>query len=398
MRIVAAGRPALLTYCTNVHPADDLAQLERALGETTSGVARAVARGAPFGLGLRLGEAQLRELVCDDRAAARFDALLAAHRFFVFTLNGFPQVGFHARRVKEAVYRPDWTEASRGRYTLDLARRLAAWLPADDRFGTISTLPVGWRADVSGRLDLAVREIWRLVAGLARLEAEHGAWIMACLEPEPGCAVETIADLVGFVDVVRRAERPEGLRGARGDALLGRHVGVCYDLCHQAVVFADPEEDVAALREAGIPVGKVQISNGLRLPFADATGLGPLLRCDEERFLHQVVIQDARSGALGRFTDLPDVARAAASGGIGGAGEARCHFHVPIDAESFPPLLTTRSHLERALAAVLRGSDVRHFEVETYTFDVLPDAIRSGGLEALLVREIGFARDLLARG
>jgi sugar phosphate isomerase/epimerase len=391
MRITAASRSALLSYCTNLHPADDLDSLARALEETTADVARSAAPDSEFGLGLRLGEDHVREL-SQGAARARFEELLARHRFFVFTINGFAQCRFHERRVKHGVYLPDWTDPSRARYTLELARLLARWVPKDDPFGTISTLPIAWRAHDASLLERAAAGIASVASSLAALEQESGVRIMLCIEPEPGCAVETIGELVEFFenDLLRRRRDQEDV--------LRRYVGACYDACHQAVLFADPEADLAALSAAGISVGKVQISNALRLRYPDPRGLRTLTGCAEERFLHQVALR--RPGHLAdlRFDDLPDLEAAVGRGEIAGPGEARCHFHVPVYAEAFPPLETTRDDLVRALAAVLRQSDVRHFEVETYTFTVLPDRLRTAPLRAQLLREIDFARSALGSG
>jgi hypothetical protein len=393
MRITAGTRRASLTYCTNLHTADDLASLEDALARTTATVARAVAPGAEFGLGLRLGEEQAHELTTNAESRARFDDVLARHRLRPFTINGFAQGRFHERRVKEAVYRPDWTDPARTRYTVALARLLASWLPADDRFGTISTLPLWWRDDANAGPAAAAVQLWTLVGELAAIEQDGGARIMACLEPEPGCAIETIPELVAFYEGSLLRAPPPGLEGGRGEALLRRHLGVCYDACHQAVLFADPVADLVDLRAAGIEVGKVQVSSALKLRFSGAGSLEPLLACDEDRFLHQVAVRTPGRPDL-RFRDLPELRSALGAGGFGG-GEARCHFHVPIYAESFPPLETTRAELLRTLDAARRLSGAVHFEVETYTFHVLPEALRGAPVEDHLVREIEFARTAL---
>jgi sugar phosphate isomerase/epimerase len=396
MRITDAARPAYLTYCTNVHPADDLSSLATVLDTTTANVARTVARGRDFGLGLRLGAEQARELMGNPASRARFEEVLARHRFFVFTINGFPQARFHETRVKDAVYRPNWTDPARLAYTLDLASLLASWLPKDDRFGTISTVPIGWRADLPDGVAVAAARLWALVAGLARIEREQGARIMVCLEPEPGCAIETIPELIAFVQAMLAGERPEDdVRGARGDELLLRHLGVCYDACHQAVLFQDPESDLTALAARGIAVGKVQISNALRLRFSGADDLAALTDCAEGRFLHQVAVRSPGRKDDLRFDDLPDLDAARPGGDFGRGGEARCHFHVPVYAEAFPPLETTRDELIRTLGAALRLSRARHFEVETYTFHVLPERLRDAPLETHLGKEIEFSRSAL---
>jgi sugar phosphate isomerase/epimerase len=386
MRIAARGRDVLLTYCTNVHPVDDAAGLIASLDTTTAAVAAAVSPRAPFGVGLRLGEEQARALLDDPALLAQMEQTLARRNLFPFTINGFPQGRFQARRVKHAVYLPDWADPARASYTLALATLLARWLPADDRFGTISTLPIAWRADADARVPPAARALHALAADLARLEASSGARIMVCLEPEPGCVLETTDDAVAFFE--------RHLLGGPDDAVVRRHLGVCYDACHQAVLFQEDERSLRRLAGAGISVGKVQISSALRLSFDRPGALAPLLACDEERFLHQVAVTTP-GGAARRYDDLGDLGGAVSRGDLDGPGEARCHFHVPIHAEAFPPLLTTRGALEGAIAAALRHSDVRHFEVETYTFHVLPGALRAAPLEAQLIAEIGFAKSRL---
>jgi hypothetical protein len=293
--------------------------------------------------------------------------------------------------VKESVYRPDWTDPARRRYTLDLAMLLADWLPREDRFGTISTLPIGWRADVSGRLDAAAYELRTLARELAELELECGARIMVCLEPEPGCAIETIAEAAAFFD--------HHLISRMTASVVLRHLGVCWDACHQAVMFEDAEAGLAALARSGIAIGKVQISSALTADSARRDALEALAACDEERFLHQVAVRSAKGPGLARFDDLPDLREAVLRNDVDSPGEARCHFHVPVYADAFPPLGTTRAELLRTLSAILDRSDVRHFEVETYSFHVLPERLRAKPVASHLVKELVFARNaILAHG
>ena len=78
-----------LTYCTKVHPGSGWEEL---FGNLQALVPRLKARLAPerpFGLGLRLSNAESRELLAGDHLA-RFQDFLAQHDLYVFTLNGFP--------------------------------------------------------------------------------------------------------------------------------------------------------------------------------------------------------------------------------------------------------------------------------------------------------------------
>jgi hypothetical protein len=73
----------------------------------------------------------------------------------------------------------------------------------------------------------------------------------------------------------------------------------------------------------------------------------------------------------------------------------RVHFHVPVDAERFGPLGTTRAALRDALNAVAKLSYAPHLEVETYTWEVLPGDGKPDLVQGL-TRELAATRLLLA--
>ena len=72
----------------------------------------------------------------------------------------------------------------------------------------------------------------------------------------------------------------------------------------------------------------------------------------------------------------------------------RVHFHVPIDAVSLGPLGTTYQELRHALATVKELDYAPHLEVETYTWEVLPDDQKPTLVEGL-TRELQAAQKLL---
>jgi len=96
-----------------------------------------------------------------------------------------------------------------------------------------------------------------------------------------------------------------------------------------------------------------------------------------------------------RFTDLPD---ALAEREPAPAGEEwRVHFHVPLHAAPGEPFRDTRDHLEGALDwLAARPEACAHLEMETYTWEVLPSALRLP-IEDQLVREYAWTLDALAR-
>jgi hypothetical protein len=382
-----AAPPLRLGYCTNVHPAETVADLVRALRAYAAPVARRVGLGD---VGLRAGRAVVAELLARPESFALLRATLAAHGLAASTWNVFPFGDFHGARVKETVYLPAWDDPRRYAYTLDAARVAAKLAPADDPFVSLSTAPLGYGPTARG--DAFLRPLVRLAVALEDLEATTGVRVVVALEPEPSCALETSCD------VVRTFARLEVLAhealGPAGPRRLHARLGVCFDACHHAVLGEDPEQVVADYAAAGVSVYKAQLSNALVAPAGDAAAREALFAADEPRFLHQTT--RLRPGAAPLVYPDLDAARAAfAAGEIRNDDELRCHFHVPIYAAAAPPLRTTQADLRRAVAALRRVPELRHFEVETYTFAVLPAALRGLPLLEHLVAESVFARDLL---
>ena len=381
---------AHLTYCTNIHPGESLAEVQAALEQHVAAVKRAVCPDRPFGVGLRLSAAAAAEL-CLPGALEALRARLDALGLYVFTLNGFPFGAFHGTLVKERVYRPDWLEDARGGYAENLAWVLAGLLPAG-MSGTISTVPGCFRA--RGTLASAGAELGRRfalhAAALWRLEQERGVKLTVALEPEPACALETTADAVAFfTGHVFTGAGLEAFTGQTGlgrpaaERALRRHLGVCLDACHAAVEFEDPREGVQRLGAAGLEIAKLQVSAGLRV-----TGERQALRAfDDGVYLHQVVASDG--GELRRFDDLADAFAANA------AGEWRVHFHVPVFREALGAFQSTQPFVRELLALQRARPFTEHLEVETYTFSVLPEEHRSLGVTASIARELEWTKGQL---
>jgi sugar phosphate isomerase/epimerase len=346
---------AHLSYGLNIHPAETGDEVLATVRTYATEVRARVAPDHPFGLGLRLSATAAEDL---EPHAAGLKKEFADAGLYAFTINGFPFGRFHGTRVKEEVYRPDWTTRERLDYTLRLARILAALLP-DGVDGSISTSPIAYGKEIPGG---AIRNLLRVAAGLADLRLTTGRMIRVALEPDPDCCLETSREAVRFFDELRR----------RGGREVGTHLGVCLDTCHLAVGFESPAEALRRLTEAGVAVPKIQISAALRVA-ADAGATTLLPPFADPVYLHQVRVR--RDGELARFPDL-DPALAAAP-----EGEWRVHFHVPLHYEGETGLTTTADLIDdEFLRAAVRPG--RHLEIETYTFDQLPGR-RSGVVDSI---------------
>ncbi len=341
-----------LGYCSNVHAVRDVGGLKQALRQHA--VPLAAEFGRPFPVGLWLPRSALAEL--DAAGRQRFARWLAAEGLRTTTFNAFPFGDFHAAAVKKNVYLPDWTAPERLQYTLDAAELLAACLP-ERGAGSVSTLPLGYRtAFPKSAWPAALANLRRLADGLAALGERTGKTIRAAIEPEPGCALDRTEHVVQlFAELERPADR--------------EHLGVCFDVCHAAVMGEAPGAAIAALHAAGIRIPKVQLSSALELADPrDPVARRYLTQFAEPRYLHQVA-----AGTLFLDDLAPEFALAPPPEWLA-AGPWRVHFHVPVNRATVGPLGTTAGDALvpalRALHALPYEMDV---EVETYTWGVLPD-------------------------
>jgi hypothetical protein len=384
------GPGTTLGYCTNVHAGASLTQMQANLERFALPVKAIVSPDAPMGVGLWLSAAAAQQLAQPDQVKALAD-WLGARGLQPFTFNGFPFGDFHEPVVKHRVYAPDWSDPRRLRYTRDLARILAGLLP-EGAEGSISTLPVGWRAALArqpGALVAAAANLRDLVHHLARLELDTGRLIHVDLEPEPGCYLDTGAGVVSFFR--------EHLLGTADDLSTLAYLRVCHDVCHAAVMFESQEEVLALYRAAGIRVGKVQLSSALA---ADLDGADPAQRREtraqlgafvEDRYLHQTVCRGPDGHCV--FHEDLDSALAAADARAPAPGtQCRVHFHVPIFLDRIDALGTTSGDIGRCLRAIKADDQVHHFEVETYAWTVLPPSWQQADLAEGIARELQWVR------
>lgn len=391
------GAPDLghLTYCTNIHAAETWPELRAGLSRHLPVIKAGFAPNQKMGVGLRVA-ASASEALDDPEALSELRLILEEYDCYVFTVNGFPYGTFHGRTVKEGAYRPDWSEPTRLEYSNRLASQLAALLP-DGMTGSLSTVPGTFKPWADTRVPAIVENLLQHAAHLIRLERETGQTVVLALEPEPFCLLETIAEACAFFEqhlystaAEARLASLAGIDRAQAAAALRKHLGVCYDVCHAAVEFEDPRASLDALRAAGIPIAKVQLSSALSIPrvgTATPDQLGPF---DEPTYLHQVVSR--QDGALTRYRDLPE-ALAQAERSLG--AEWRIHFHVPIFLAGLKDFGTTQAFLREILAIHKAAPITEHLEVETYTWDVLPDAYRTSSVGAAIARELNWVKDQL---
>jgi hypothetical protein len=392
-----------LAYSTLVHPGDTWEEMRASLATHLPEVKRRVSPDAPFGVSLRLSGASAAQLARDPSERARLRDFLAAEDLYVYTVNAFPQGSFKGRSVMEDVYEPDWSTEERVAYTVDVADVLAD-IAEPGVEPTIQTMPLAFRPKVADEayVEAFTRNVLRVVAHLVDLERRTGRRIKLAIEPEPFCYLETIEETARYfqerlyarsgADVVA-AEAGIPLSEAYG--ALRRHLGVVFDICHQAVEFDDIPGSLKLLASAGVPVFKLQAAAALWVPEVTEDGIRELERFTDTIYLSQT--SELRDGKITRHLNLSD-AIAAWRRAPGGRREWRTHFHVPVFLDDLGPFRTTRFAIEQALDAHLADPQSTHLEIETYTWDVLPAHLKSGDIDDYVERELEWVRGRLVAG
>jgi sugar phosphate isomerase/epimerase len=401
---LANGRELQLTYCTNIHPASGWREVKANLERYPPALKARFAPERPFGIGLRLAGSESRELLVGDELS-RLRAFLDAHGLYVFTINGFPYGPFHKQPVKAEVHAPDWREDERVQYTLRLIEILAALLP-EGVTGGISTSPLGYKAwvalDDRATWELLTRNVVRVAAALVRTRRDRGKLIHLDIEPEPDGILETSAELVRFfTEWLLPVGAPWladmlGLSVEEARAALLEHIRVCFDTCHMAVAYEDPAAILDRYTAAGIRVGKVQISAALEVPFPAGQAERKAVRKALEPFaesvyLHQVGERD-QDGGFRHYPDLQDALPSVEDPRI---AEWRIHFHTPIFVEQYGRFRSTQDQIRQALALVTQRRAAEHLEIETYTWDVLPAALKRDLFDSI-AREYDWVLHVLA--
>lgn len=382
-----------LAYCTNIHRGETWEQTFETLKKYTLAVRERVAPKEAYAIGLRLGDQASREL--SERARlAGFRRWLEENNCYVFTINGFPYGSFHGTRVKEQVYAPDWTTEERVVYTARLFDLLAELVPAGIE-GSVSTVPCSFKEFIESpeQVNAMRNNLWRTVEHIAQVSERSGKMLHLGLEPEPLCYLETTPETVSFFEQLRKDRS--------NDERLARHLGVNYDCCHLAVEFEEAAESIRELQANGIKISKLHFSSALRVkPTHEARRA--LAAFVEPVYFHQVVARWP-DGRITRTKDL-DVALAE-SGKLDALKdeelpEWRIHFHIPLHSRP-TDLFDTTSHQILGVIDLLAENPnlCKHIEMETYTWEVLPEPLKKRDVVEQLADEYAWTLDKLrARG
>jgi hypothetical protein len=252
--------------------------------------------------------------------------------------------------------------------------------------GSISTVPGTYRSWAkAGSLETIVANLARTTTELAVLENRSGRRVQLALEPEPDCLWDTADQLAQLFneDLPRLADLPE--------SRVQRYLGVCLDTCHQAVIFDSPLASLQRVLRAQIPIAKIQVSAAPAFPCTE-DGLAQAKPFVDPCYLHQTAIRQP-DGTVTRFLDLPEALEAART--LPPESELRTHFHIPLCIDRWQAMRSTRDELGPEFWQTALAAGVTQFEAETYTFDVLPAALRERPVADNVAAELNWLHQAL---
>ncbi len=396
------GKYGHLTYSTLVHPGDTWEEMWDSLTTFVPRVKARLSPNAPFGVSLRISAASAQTLTDSPSERQKLKAFLDDNDMYLYTVNAFPYGPFKNEVIKLQVYEPDWSTHQRTAYTKQVAAILAEVCPPTVN-PSIQSPPLGYKGNVinDAYVEAFASNVRELAAYLHRLKETTGRTVTLALEPEPACFLETTEETVAFFTQILRSEKSLAALGAdlgvsseEARIILRRHIGTVYDICHQAVEFEDISASLQSLVDNDVPVFKLQEAAAVRIPSVTQESVEALREYADSVYLTQTI--EKRDGKLNRFLNLED-AFAAFEADPTGEREWRIHFHVPVFlTELGEHFKTTRFAIEEALAFHKKNPLSAQLEIETYTWDVLPDHLKTGDIVDYVSQELEWVKSQLA--
>jgi hypothetical protein len=240
------------------------------------------------------------------------------------------------------------------------------------------------------------RNMAALVCRLYEHERNTGKLMHLDIEPEPDGLLENSSEMVAFFKEylepvgIPYLKKQLGLEEGSAKELIYRHIRVCYDICHFSLAYESPEESFKKFEQAGIEIGKIQVSAALKIRFEQGNNdhvWEALSLFNEPTYLHQVTV--LRGTSVYTYPDLPELLEER-----GEHKELRAHFHVPVFINRYGVLHSTQDQILGVLGHLKKHPVTSHLEVETYTWDVLPGGLKRP-LADSIVREMEWLKERL---
>jgi hypothetical protein len=388
-----------LTYSTLVHQTDNWDQLWKSVNTYLPAVKARVAPHEKFGVCLRTSAPSVELLSTEPGKVADLKKFFADQDLYLYTANAFVYGVFKKQVIKEDVYEPDWATPERREYTKKVANLLAELAP-DGINPSIQTAPLGFKPKVTGDdvVDAYTSNVIDVVAHLVELKKKTGKTVTLGLEPEPRCYLETTDETITYFKnrlfsgaTAQRLAKKTGLNEADAAQAMRDYMGVVFDIGHQAVGYEDIPVSLQKLVDNGVQIVKLQEAASMYIPDVSQKIVDALQPFAKTIYLSQTC--QKKDGKMTWFLNLEDAFEDWYKNP--GPREWRTHFHVPVFLNDLGAFGTTRFALEQALAFHKKTPLSTHLEIETYTWDVLPDHLKTGDIVEYVTRELDWVKGQL---
>jgi len=265
---------------------------------------------------------------------------------------------------------------------------------------SIQSAPLGFKPRVTGDdvVQAYTANVIDVVKHLVELEKKTGKVVTLGLEPEPRCYLETTDETVEYFtktlfsgETAQHLARATGLNEADANAAMRKHTGVVFDIGHQAVGYEDIPASLQKLVDNGVQITKLQEAAAMYMPDVTQKTVDALQSFAKTIYLSQTC--QKKDGKTTWFLNLEDAFEDWYKNP--GPREWRTHFHIPVFLTDLGAFGTTRFALEQALAFHKKTPLSTHLEIETYTWDVQPDHLKTGDIVEYVCRELDWVKGQL---
>jgi hypothetical protein len=267
---------------------------------------------------------------------------------------------------------------------------------------SIQSAPLGFKPKVTGDdvVEAYTNNVIDVVAHLVELKKKTGKTVTLGLEPEPRCYLETTDETITYFKnylfsgkTAQQLAKRTGLNEADAHQAMKDYTGVVFDIGHQSVGYEDIPASLHKLVDAGVQIVKLQEAASMHIPDVTQKTVDALQTFAKTIYLSQTC--QKKDGKTTWFLNLEDAFEAFQKDP--GPREWRTHFHVPVFLNDLGGAFgTTRFALEQALAVHKQTPLSTHLEIETYTWDVLPDHLKTGDIVEYVTRELDWVKGQLA--
>ncbi|QQG46733.1 MAG: metabolite traffic protein EboE [Candidatus Azosocius agrarius] len=377
-----------LLYCTNIHNGEFWKDILYVLKFHSRKLRNILLNYDAFGIGLRISNFAVLDLN-KFSYILELKKWLMCNNFYIKSLNGFPYGFFSSNYIKDDVYFPNWSNFNRYLYTRRLILFFSVILGKYNN-GGISTVPISYKYFVYNFIYnnvyiKSVKYLCNLIILLFNVYFNKKILLHLDVEPEPDCVVSNTSDFIFFFKkwLISRCEIYLVLFFPfyKKNVIFSifDYIKICFDFCHSAVQFETLKQSFNSIFIFDVNFGKFQISSALKLDLKFYNNINIFSYLPETPYVHQVI----GNTFYGDIITYKDISLSFLFLYKKNFMEYRVHYHVPIFLEFYGIFESTQKYIIDIINFIKNKKGNFLFEIETYTFDILPCYLKLNVLYSL---------------